>query len=665
MYYPYENTMCVDQSIFYGELNLASPELLRQWVKRNKLVRLRTAGNGRCGLIDWKSIPGDMKKIIKKAYGDPYNKDNVQELENQLVADADAALYFQNYKFDNGTGIPESKIKQYYAEAQILDLYDTLCKKIQSKKRLGASIKVTDAKNHVVAVIKDLATIKGHDGKSSKYPHKLPSNYRSMDRKLKKYKADGYASLIHSNLAKESNSKKITGPVADWLLAQYCLPNKPYVPMVHTVYMQKREEMNWPSLTERAIGMWLEQPTQRKKWYLARHGAEEYRRVYGHKITRDRDQMFPNCHWAIDGTKLDWLHLEDNALGMAAKMKIDVVFDVYSEKILGYYIGDEHENYTQHFTALKMAAQESQSRPYLINYDGQGGHNTDTMQKLYSQLVAKNGGTHYKHRAREHGSPAEQLFKRFQMQVLNQKWFSDGQGVASSKTLNSKPNIDFIMENKHRLSSVDQLKAIFKLEVHKWNTMKHPKLDATRVQVYNQEPIISEPLNMFELMDMFWVTTKEPRRYERDGIKPVIRKEQYHFEVYDQEGLPDLDFRDKYTESRFFVQYDPEQLDNYVRLLMELPNGDRVFIADAQPVKKVKQVPVLMTTEDHEHAHKMRKVRDAELKRIENENRKLQDRTGITPDTLIDQQELEHKFGGKLPKEQRTTAETDEWMLLM
>ena len=166
-------------------------------------------------------------------------------------------------------------------------------------------------------------------------------------------------------------------------------------------------------------------------------------------------------------------------------------------------------------------------------------------------------------------------------------------------------------------------------------------------------------------MDMFWVTAKDNRRYERDGIKPIIGKTQYHFEVYDENGMPDLDFRDKYTEAKFFIQYDPDQLDNYVRLLMELPNKDRVFIADAQPVKKLKQVPVLMTTGDHEHAHKMRKVRDTEMARIEREHLQLQQRTGITPESMIDQQELAHKFGGKLPKEQRTAAEADSFLLRM
>jgi hypothetical protein len=656
--------MCVDQSVFYEHLDILSYGAFKKWVQRNKLRRLRTAGNGRCGLIDWQSVPAEFKAIIRKAFGDPYNQDDLQTFLNQLQPDPEAALFYERYKLADRSALPNNKIAQYYAEAIVLNLYDQLCTKLNKKKMLGTGIKITAAKEKIVAIIKDLKTVKNQNG-APKYPHNLPTNYRAMDRKLNKFKADGYASLIHSNIGTASNNIKITGEVADWLLGYYSLPNKPVVPVLHNEYMKVRESRNWPTLSESAVAKWLEKPAQRKKWFLARHGAEEYRRIYGHKITRDRSDMFPNCHWAIDGTKLDWIHLKDNAQGMGADLKIDVVFDVYSEKILGYYIGTDHESYKHHFKALKMAANEAQSRPYLINYDGQGGHITGTMQHLYSNLVARNGGTHYKHRAQQHGSPAEQLFKRFQQQVLNTKWFSDGQGIASSKTLDSKMNTDFIMANKHRLMNIDQLIEAFKLEVQKWNTMRHPHYKETRNAIYNREAIVNEPLNMFETVELFWVSTKDTRRYERDGIKPVIDKVQYHFEVYDENGMPDLDFRDKYTESKFYIKYDPDQLDNFVRLEMEMPDGDRKFIADAQPVKKLKQVPVLMTPEDHQLAQRMRKVRDIEEQRIRKDIAAREVRTGITPDKLIDDQELEIKFGGTLPKQQRSVAEADSFLLRM
>src|SRR5690606_16014198 len=132
------------------------------------------------------------------------------------------------------------------------------------------------------------------------------------------------------------------------------------------------------------------------------------------------------------------------------------VFDVYSEKIVGYYVGTDHENYTQHFAALKMALGETLQKPALITYDNQGGHKTVEMQDLYDRIVTSNGGVHYPHRANEHGSPVEQLFARFQQEVLNQVWWSDKQGITTRRE-DSRPNMDFVKAYRHKLKTVEEL----------------------------------------------------------------------------------------------------------------------------------------------------------------------------------------------------------------
>jgi hypothetical protein len=72
-----------------------------------------------------------------------------------------------------------------------------------------------------------------------------------------------------------------------------------------------------------------------------------------------------------------------------------------------------------------------------------------------------------------------------------------------------------------------------------------------------------------------------------------------------------------------------------------------------------------MTPEDHQLAQRMRKVRDIEEQRIRKDIAAREVRTGITPDKLIDDQELEIKFGGTLPKQQRSVAEADSFLLRM
>src|SRR5690606_490115 len=172
----------------------------------------------------------------------------------------------------------------------------------------------------------------------------LPTNWRALDRKLygnkdvKGYlEADSetpdYEVLVHKNAGNQA-ALKIKGDIANWLIAKYSMPNKIVVPVLHRLYEKEAAKRDWCELSESAIYKWLYEPEQKKKWMISRDGIEAYRNEFGHKLVRDKEQWFPNAYWAIDGSKIDWMHYYDNDLGAAAKFKIDPVIDVYSEKIL-------------------------------------------------------------------------------------------------------------------------------------------------------------------------------------------------------------------------------------------------------------------------------------------------------------------------------------------
>lgn len=651
MYQTYQNTITLPAEILYNELSLLSYGNYKQWCSRGKINKVRNGGNGRVALIEFASLPELFKAAVKDVYGDPYKADAMQRFIDQLQSNPDAHDYYSTQ------GLLPEKINQYYCEAKILDLYHVLVQRIKVKQHNGIKIKMGDAKKEICQVIQELKNITHPHTKAKQYPHRLPANYRALDFKFHTYKTEGLSALIHKNEG-NTNSKKIKGAVADWILAYYQLPNKPVVPVLYMEYMRHRATKSFPVLSESAIAKWLGEPAQEKRWYLARHGKQEWRNKYGHKLSRDRSNWFPNAYWAIDGSKLDWAHFKDNSLGMGADIKIDVVFDVYSEKIMGYSFS-ETETHQDHFKALKMAVNDSLKQPYLFTYDGQSGHTTSIMQELYTNLVADGKGEHYKHAARQHGSPVEGLFSRFQQQILNTKWFSDKQGIKTRK-MDSSANMDFLMENRHNLPKMENLEKVFIQCVEQWNTAQHPKFDETRASVYQyHEELFQSPISIFQAMDMFWVFTKDPVNYGTSGILPIISKKQYHYEVYDADGGVDMDFRDKHTHSKFYVQYDPDQMDNYVRLYLNLPNGKRKFIKDAQPKRTVETIPALMTPQSKAQMWKDRQVRKTELARIEKENKDLQHRTGVTPETLIQEQELLIKMGGRLPKKVRSQLESN------
>ena len=657
----YNNTvLCVNQDVFL-DLNLLSYSQFQKWCQREKITRVRTAGNGRTGLIRWDSIPDDELAKIKAAYGDPYSKDDVNSFISRLENDEDAAVFYQKYQDENGNHLLDEKQYQHYIESQILNAYGKLILEIEAKSRRNSGFKKTKAKRDLSNVINELKTVKFPNSNKPKFPHNLPSNPRALERRFKEYNEEGYDRLIHKGRG-NSNTKKIKGDIAEWILANYCLPNKPSTTDVHRDYMKMRDAKDWPTLTEKAIYIWLQDTAQKKVWVLARHGKDEFIRQFGHKVSRDKSDWFPYCYIGIDGTKLDWIHYKESSpIKMGADLKIDVVFDVYSEKIIGWNFSQEHENHTHHFNAFKMAIQEAGVKPILITYDNQGGHKTPIMQELYDKLVSSNGGEHYPHRALEHGSPVEQLFSRFQQEILNKWWFSDKQAVNAIKA-DSRPNMEFVKRFKHKLHHPEEMKEFFAYSVEKWNKEVHP-LFKEQKECRNQ--VAEHPMtydldkvDQLEMMHLFWITSKDAITYQRDGLKQTVSNKDYHFEVYDAEGHVDLDFRDKYTGCKFFVQYDPDHMDNYVRLYLKLPNGDRRYVADAEPIKKVKNIPALMNDQDRGRKHKMISVRDKELDRTMERLEALRHKTNITEESLIQDQELELKFKGRIPKEQRTLAES-------
>jgi hypothetical protein len=266
-------------------------------------------------------------------------------------------------------------------------------------------------------------------------------------------------------------------------------------------------------------------------------------------LTRNKSDWFPNSFWAIDGTKLDWIHYyNDSDNKMGAKLKIDVLFDVYSEKIIGHSLSFT-ESHLEHFRAIKMAVSESQCRPYYLTYDHQSGHQMNRMQELYDSLVAVKGGTHFANRVKSHNNPAEQLFNRLQQQVINRFWFSDGQSIKVRRNDN-RMNEDFILENKHNLKTTDDLHQAWQTAVNLWNNAKHPKFNATRNDVYNHEMPQREALTLFDIMDKMWIEQKEkPIQYKAHGLDMWIGDKKYQFEVLDHTGAIDKDFLRKRLHS--------------------------------------------------------------------------------------------------------------------
>ncbi len=283
------------------------------------------------------------------------------------------------------------------------------------------------------------------------------------------------------------------------------------------------------------------------------------------------------------------------------------------------------------------------------------------MQHLYSALVAIDGGTHYPHKAYEHGSPAEQLFKRFQQQVTNKMWFSDGQSI-TVRNDDNKMNKDFIMEHKHKLKTTAELEQAFALCVRFWNEAQHPKLNCSRQEAYNHSMAYREELSMQDVQDLMWIEqSKRPITYKAHGLDLWLGDKLYQYEVYDAYGNIDLDFRKNNIGKKFIVRYDPEYLDQYISLCEKDANGNLLTISHAQPKRSFTDIPKLM--KEGEKAQMLKDKHVRELVEVQNTIKNLERKTGISREALIEEQDLLIKFKGQLPKQQRNELESDENIL--
>lgn len=652
MYEYHNNTLSIPAKLLYEDWGLISYDNYKILCHRGKLVRTKEGrGPGNEPWVSFHDLPvhqgTDFKKVCIEKLKNPKDVIVRNQLEAYILPDSKAAKFFAEHRKPNGRPLSDEDQREKATNAMILNGIQMLFNDPKLKRKAFGT-KMTTVWNEVSIAVNGI--------NPKRWTFSLPGNPRRLKSKYDDYLENGYEVFLHKGEG-QKNAQIIKDEIADFLLAKYCLPNKMSIPEVLADYDKEALKFGWKSLTEQGIYNFLYQPENERIWTLARHGLSAYNKKYKHTITRDRSEWFPNAYWAIDGTKLDWIHYWDESSNkMGAKLKIDVMFDVYSEKIIGWDLSFT-ESHVEHFKAIKMAVNEAQCRPYYLTYDHQGGHKMDRMQTLYDSLMAIDGGTHHPNKARNHSNPSEQLFQRFQQQVITKFWFSDGQGVTVRRDDN-KMNTDFILENKADLKTVKELQKAWLAAVNIWNNKQHPKLEASRNEVYQQEMPMQEPLTLWDIMDKMWIEeTKRLVTYKASGMKVDIAGTDHEFEVYDKTGAVDLDFRYKNIGKKFKVRYDPDFLDGYVQLYDKDDKGNFVWVANAEPKRKHQNIPALMKEGQKESWLADMQVRKLELERTQRELKALENRTGINRQSLIEDTDLMIKMGGHMTKVEQLITE--------
>ena len=573
----FENELCVTyEELTSGNDPVISGATLRQNIKRGNIRRAqRGGGEGSYALIIYSSLPEKYKIRFVERKGDPEQILKQQRMRDRVKTDDKARSFYEDYRYEmNGveTGLSDKLKAEYTLNASVLNalIYD-LEDKTTSRKMLGNSL--ATLWENVAATSENLRDI---------YHHTLPENQARLREKIRRYKKEGYISLISGKVGNKS-TVKIIPEMGRQLIAL----RRSRVPVYN--YAQIFDEINrialekdWkPLKSKRSMVQWFERPEIEPLWYDAVFGElaahQRYGRKHKTKLPDRRDTL-----WYGDGTKLN-LYYRDEEGKIRTTMVYEVI-DAYSEVLLGYYISD-HENFEAQYNAYRMAIQVSGHKPFEIVHDNQGGHKRLEKEKDSKEVGFFDLICHIHRPTAPYSGQSktiESIFGRFQSQELHKDWQFTGMNITATKA-ESRPNLEFIEENKDRLFTLDELKAHYAEARRAWNAAPHPATGIPRIEMYEKsENEETDVVTVHDMVDIFWIWAKRPATFTDQGIQITIGSLKKPYEVFSAPGEPDHEWRRKNTYRKFYVKYDPNDLRS-IRLYWKDNAGQLRFERVAEP----------------------------------------------------------------------------------
>lgn len=567
----YNKMLCVTRE----ELCMGTDPVMKQGtfntnLYRGHLVSVNNGGGeGNYTLYAWSSLPEKYRKRYMERYGDPEQRMKEAMMRDRIKLDSEAREWYEAFTYEkNGRAehLTGELIEEYTINASVLG---ELQKMMAQRQALRQSLNSSMAGAWEV-ICQSSETLR------EEYHHTLPKHIARLKAKIKAFKADGYLSLISGKVG-NLNTIKITPEFGRLLIAL----KRSRVPVYTDAQIfeegnRRAVENGWKPLKSLSgLKRWFNSAAIMPLWYDAVYGEQAARQKFGRKhrtaLPTKRDAL-----WYGDGTKLN-LYYQDEE-GKVRTTQVYVVIDAMSEVMLGWHISDT-EDYEAQYHAYRMAIQTSRHKPYEIVHDNQGGHKKLDADGLFKKLC-------HVHRTTQpyngESKTIEAVFGRFQQQVLHKDWRFTGQNITAKK-MSSRPNLEFIEENKDSLYTLEELKDAYAKATKEWNEMQHPAYGKSRQEAYdnsvNEE---TQQVTAHDMVDMFWVTAKRMSTFTDQGISVTIKKEKRQYEVMSEPGVPDHEWRRQHTYERFVVKYDPYDFGS-VRLYKKEADGSLRFERVAEP----------------------------------------------------------------------------------
>lgn len=594
-------------------------------VRSGSLVLVRRASNGKPALIEFNTMEEEVKKLYKGIYGDPVEESERTKmglLESTLKYNEAAYTYFSvEYRDEQGRKLSQEKAALYTLQVRVLDAVLYLAG--EKKRSIGDGNTRIDVWGKLSDMVNNLAEIRNSQGEP-RYPHKLPSNGKSLKRKADQYVKEGWSALIHKNRGNR-NAMKVTDErmesVMHKLLSQHMNLNNV---QIMDKYNEVAALMQMP-LIKSPVTVDKYRKQMESTTLAHRRGTKVLRNKLEMQIKRSAPET-ALTYWTLDGWDVELLYQKQivkiGANGTRHKRTsydnrktVVVVLDACCKYPIGYAIGDR-ENTGLIREALRSAVRHTKElfgkryKPLQLQSDNYGrGALTpfyQAMTKYYTPAAVCNA----KAKIIE---PYFNEINRTYCQLMP-NW--SGHNITSNPE--NQPNFDAYNHNRKLLPTEDEVMA----QIHDIMRQEREKKHAAYMEAWANTPEERRmPFCDEEYLMLMGESSGRTNRLTGQGLMIEMMGERINYESFD------MQLREHYNED-WSVKYDPMDLSMVLIVNAIATKGHRVKeeVGNlAYLMHRTMKVPMALVDQKKEHFEYRQKVRDFntefEKRYVEKQNR--------------------------------------------
>lgn len=534
----YFNNILTVEAGWMIEQGIFTSENYRQMAHRGDIQVVRRACRNTPALVAYDSMPDRYKKAIVERVGDPRKQARQNVLEGLIEHSATATTFFEDYMIDDDRHLPADKRREYYTNAIVLDGVKRLIEGRNSKRKALGN-RATRFWDEISQAVQELDL--------TKWPHTLPANARSLERKYQRYLAEGFGSLVHKAYQTGSkNAAKVADDNQKAMLVTFMSdPRNLDNEQVARLYNMVAQQMDWKKITASAVAVWRDKCDD--LIFARRHGAEKYRAGREMQVRRSAPTR-PLLFWTMDGWDVELLYQHKPDKGATTyhnRLTMVVVLDGCCRYPIGFAVG-KNESPALIREALRDAERETQrlfGRMYRVGQLQSDHFAMKNLTPTYQAVADKVTPARVKNAK---AKPIEAWFNYFNKKYCQMQTNWSGFGITSRKEL--QPNTEYITRYKHQFPDfegcVRQIVSFIQAE--------RAELETAYVAQFEAEGLTE--LKTAQYLMAFGESTGE-RRYllQGCGIRCTIGTRKMDYDCFDTH------FR-KYPSTRWQLRYDPEDL---------------------------------------------------------------------------------------------------------